>query len=143
MMERLVSEERRPVIGICLGMQLLAARGEEGGSTPGLGWIGGTVTRLDALGCSLRIPHVGWNDVDVVEGEPLFAHIPQQSDFYFVHSFALVADNPADVVATTTYGVSVAAAVHHGHVFGTQFHPEKSSRVGRQLLRNFLDFTPC
>jgi imidazole glycerol-phosphate synthase subunit HisH len=142
-LDRLVRVEQRAVLGICLGMQLLATRGQEGGETRGLGWIEGTVTRLDSLGCTLRIPHVGWNDVEFAADEPLFAHIPAQSDFYFVHSYALATANARDVVASTTYGVSVAAAVRSGHVFGTQFHPEKSSRAGRQLLRNFLDVVPC
>jgi len=140
---RLVKAEGRPMLGICLGMQLLASRGEEGGITPGLGLIDGTVRRLDALGCSLRIPHMGWNDLTFTVGETLFGHVAQHSDFYFVHSFAFEPSRPEDIIASTVYDVPLVAAVRHGHIFGTQFHPEKSSKVGRQLLRNFLDYVPC
>lgn len=143
MLHRLVRDDRKPLLGICLGMQMLADSGDEGGSNPGLGFINGRIRRLDLLGCNLRIPHVGWNDVRYVLETPLFAHIPQQSDFYFVHSYAFEAVNANDVIASTTYGVSITAAIRSGHVFGTQFHPEKSSKAGRQLLRNFLDYMPC
>lgn len=142
-LQRLVQAEGKPMLGICLGMQLLASHGEEGGGTEGLGLIEGTVRRLDALGCELRVPHVGWNDLTFPSGEPLFAHIPQHSDFYFVHSYAFEPARPQDISALAVYGVPVVAAVRHRHVFGTQFHPEKSSKVGRQLLRNFLDYVPC
>ncbi|HXS91817.1 MAG TPA: imidazole glycerol phosphate synthase subunit HisH [Steroidobacteraceae bacterium] len=134
---------RKPILGICLGMQMLAATGDEGGISPGLGLIDGCVRRLDALGCTLRIPHVGWNEVTFTTGEPLFAHIPQNSDFYFVHSYALDLARSQDLVARTAYEVTFAAGVRSGHVMGTQFHPEKSSRAGRQLLRNFLDCASC
>ncbi|MBL8320521.1 MAG: imidazole glycerol phosphate synthase subunit HisH [Burkholderiaceae bacterium] len=139
----LVHERQRPLLGICLGMQMLASAGDEGGDEAGLGLIAGRVRRIDALGCTLRIPHVGWNDVRFDAGEPLFAGVPDGADFYFVHSYALDAENEHDVVARTNYGVPVVAAVRHGHVFGTQFHPEKSSRCGRRLLRNFIDIAPC
>ncbi|WP_271008560.1 imidazole glycerol phosphate synthase subunit HisH [Paucibacter sp. B51] len=139
----LVHEHRRPLLGICLGMQMLATTGEEGGMHDGLDLVPGRVRRLDDLGCALRIPHVGWNDTASRRDDPLFAHIPQASDFYFVHSFAFDPEDEADVIARTDYDVPLVAAVRRGSVFGTQFHPEKSSRVGRQLLRNFLDFRPC
>jgi glutamine amidotransferase len=143
MLRKLVLNDRRPLLGICLGMQMLATSGEEHGDTAGLDLISGRVRRLDSLGCKLRIPHVGWNDVRLTPDCPLFGGIPEHSDFYFVHSFAIQAEQSDDVVATTNYGVDVVAAVRHGDVFGTQFHPEKSSRGGRQLLRNFLDYVPC
>ena len=87
----------------------------------------------------MRIPHVGWNEVDLTQEDPLFAHIPQKSDFYFVHSFALQPSDDATVLARTNYGTPIVAAVRHGLVYGTQFHPEKSSKAGRMLLQNFLD----
>jgi glutamine amidotransferase len=131
-----------PLLGICLGMQLLAASSDEDGHHDGLGFVRGVVRRLDAFGCGLRIPHVGWNEVRFDERAALFAGIPQESDFYFVHSFALDASDPS-VCATTSYGGLISAAVQDGRVFGTQFHPEKSSRAGRRLLRNFLDVPVC
>lgn len=127
-----------PLLGICLGMQMLGTSSTESAFCDGLRFIPGRVERLDALGCSLRIPHVGWNDVAFADGVPLFEGIPQGTDFYFVHGYALRPDDPADTCATTTYGAPMAAAVRRGHIFGTQFHPEKSSRAGRQILKNFL-----
>ena len=135
--------ECRPLLGICLGMQLLSMGSDEGTPTEGLGFIDGRVRRLDAIGCRERIPHVGCIGLAFNDDEPLFAHIPQGSDFYFVHSFAFDSVDSETVVGRTDYGVPVVAAVRRAHVFGTQFHPEKSSRAGRQLLRNFLDFARC
>lgn len=137
------TEARKPLLGICLGMQLLATSGEEDGLHEGLDLVAGRVRRLDALGCSLRIPHVGWNDVRFRAAAPLFGRIPQDTDFYFVHSYAFDPADASDVCATTAYGVPLAAAVARGGVFGTQFHPEKSSMAGRQILRNFLDYVAC
>jgi len=142
-LRRAVQEDGRPLLGICLGMQMLAGFGEEGGSHPGLGLIDGRVRRLDALGCTLRVPHVGWNEVQFRADDPLFAHLPQCSDFYFVHSYAFDGQNSAVATGWTDYGVALVAAIHSGNVFGTQFHPEKSSRAGRQVLRNFLDIRSC
>jgi glutamine amidotransferase len=135
--------QRKPLLGICLGMQMLAATGEEGGRSDGLGLIPGRVRRLDTLGCKLRIPHVGWNEVQFRTQDAMFGGIPDRSDFYFVHSYALVPDNNAHVIATAPYDCDVPAVVRNGNVFGCQFHPEKSSRVGRQLLRNFVSYVPC
>lgn len=140
---KLVQRDQKPLLGICLGMQMLATAGEEGGLNQGLGFVAGTVRRLDDLGCRLRIPHVGWNDIAVDEREPLFAHIPTGSDFYFVHSYAFDAARSEDVIASTEYDVPIVAAVRSGNVVGTQFHPEKSSKVGRQTLKNFLDSASC
>lgn len=140
----------RPLLGICVGMQLLASRGMEGADKtfpegiPGLGLVPGRVEHLRTLGCTLRIPHVGWNAISKCTGAGgLFGGIPDDTDYYFVHSYAMVPDDPADVLATTDYGVPVTAAVRRGCVWGTQFHPEKSSRAGFQLLRNFISGQIC
>ena len=137
----------KPLLGICLGMQLLADSGEEGASPeapiPGLGLIPGHVGSLKALGCTARVPHVGWNSITVRNPSSLFDGIPDGTDFYFVHSYAFVPDNSEDVVATTDYDVQIAAAVARGHVWGTQFHPEKSSRAGFRLLKNFILGRQC
>jgi glutamine amidotransferase len=140
----------RPLLGVCVGMQLLAsssregAAGAEGAETAGLGLIPGTVRHLRHLGCAERIPHVGWNSVVPIGGSTgLFEGIPAGTDFYFVHSFAFDAHDPADVLATTSYGARITAAVRRGNVWGTQFHPEKSSRAGFRLLRNFIGGCAC
>jgi imidazole glycerol-phosphate synthase subunit HisH len=141
-LHRLV-DDGHPLLGICLGMQMLARAGTEGGDNAGLGFVDGTIRRLDELGCTARIPHVGWNELTFIADDPLFAHIPQRSDFYFVHSYAFDAGCSSVTTGTTDYGIPVVAAVRSGIVWGTQFHPEKSSRVGRQLLRNFLEVHVC
>jgi glutamine amidotransferase len=140
---RLVVEKVTPVLGICLGMQMLGTSSDENGVHEGLGLIPGRVVRLEELGCSLRVPHMGWNDVTQSQKSSLFDGIPSGTDFYFVHSYALVTDDPAATVATTSYGVEITAAVRSGHCFGTQFHPEKSSKAGRRLIQNFLDHARC
>lgn len=137
-LQQQVREAGAPLLGICLGMQLLASASEESGGSAGLGLIAGRVRRLDAFGCTLRIPHVGWNEVRFGSDTPLFGGIPQDTDFYFVHSYAFEPDDRATVCATTVYGEPLTAAVQQANVFGTQFHPEKSSKAGRQVLRNFL-----
>ena len=139
----------RPLLGVCVGMQLLASCSLEGADkdspgVQGLGFVPGRVEHLRALGCTLRVPHVGWNEVVQCETKcDLLDGIPDGTDFYFVHSYAFVPDDPADLLATTDYGVSVAAAVGRGRIWGTQFHPEKSSRAGLRLLRNFIEGPVC
>jgi glutamine amidotransferase len=140
----------KPLLGICLGMQLLATSSMEGAvedaecGTSGLGFIPGQVENLRTLGCSFRVPHVGWNEVkSQVESPGLFDGIPDGTDFYFVHSYAFVPDDPLHVLATTVYDIRVTAAVRCGHIWGTQFHPEKSSRAGFRLLRNFIEYSAC
>jgi glutamine amidotransferase len=142
-LHEVVIQQGKPLLGICLGMQMLATSGHEGGATKGLGFIPGKVQRLDAIGCKLRIPHVGWNDVSYRKADALFDGIPDLSDFYFVHSFAFVPESQEHLIATTSYDCDVTAVVRSGNVFGCQFHPEKSSKAGRQLLRNFMNYVPC
>jgi imidazole glycerol-phosphate synthase subunit HisH len=126
-----------PVLGICLGMQLLFERSYELGVNDGLGLIGGEVTRL--VSGSLRIPHIGWNEVSFERRSPLTAGLPQGGTaFYHVHSFAVRPRDPADVLGSTEYGERFATIVASGNVLGTQFHPEKSSIHGLALLRNFV-----
>jgi glutamine amidotransferase len=122
---------------------MLATSGHEGGLTAGLGFIPGQVKRLDSLGCKLRIPHVGWNEVCYRTNDLIFDGIPDASDFYFVHSYAFVPENDEDLIATSPYDLDVAAVIRNGNVFGCQFHPEKSSKAGRQFLKNFMGYLPC
>jgi glutamine amidotransferase len=126
-----------PFLGICLGMQLLASRGEEHGDTEGLGFVPGVVRKFESLG-SLRIPHVGWNEIKRSRDDALLARIDDGTDFYFVHSYFFDADDQADIVATTPYGTDFPSIVARGKVWGTQFHPEKSGVAGFELIRNFL-----
>ena len=136
---RLVREERRPLLGICLGMQFLAARGSEGGEREGLGFIDGEIVHLAEQGCNERIPHVGWNEMHIARTDPLFETIPEGTDYYFVHSFGFRVAEPRCLLGTVNYGVEIAAVVRDDNVWGTQFHPEKSSKAGLQLLRNFVE----
>lgn len=133
----------KAVLGVCVGMQLLATEGTEFGINAGLDLIPGRVERLDALGCGLRIPHVGWNALDVRGGEALLEGIGTGTDVYFVHSYAFRPADEADVWAWTDYGVPLPVVVGRGRVMGVQFHPEKSSRAGQRLLRNFLELPAC
>ena len=146
-LQQQVHDRRTPLLGICVGMQLLASCGMEGAEdadgTPGLGFIPGRVQSLASLGCAQRVPHVGWNGVVARHGDSLLDGIPDTTDFYFVHSYAFVPDTADHLLATTDYGLPVAAMVRRGHVSGTQFHPEKSGRAGFRVLRNFLESDPC
>lgn len=132
-----------PLLGICLGMQFLAERGTEGHERGGLGLIAGEIVSLRELGCTERVPHVGWNETHTLREDPLLEGLPPSTDYYYVHSFAFRATNPEDVLATADYGCDVTAIVRHGRVWGTQFHPEKSSKAGLQLLRNFIERAEC
>lgn len=127
-----------PLLGVCLGMQLLSDRGSEGGDSEGLGLIEGEVVKLDGRSKDEKIPHVGWNEVILVADSPLFSGIESGSDFYFVHSFHFVPGKGANVLSTTPYCGGFVSTLSSGRVFGVQFHPEKSSRCGRQLIRNYL-----
>jgi glutamine amidotransferase len=127
-----------PLLGVCLGMQLLAAKGYEGGETPGLGLIRGNVVSLKATNAAERIPHIGWNEVRFQKGSPLFEGMESGRDFYFVHSYHLVCEDLSDVLAVTPYCGQFVSVVGRNAVLGTQFHPEKSQWLGFAMLRNFL-----
>jgi glutamine amidotransferase len=133
----------KPLLGICLGMQFLADRGDEGGKRAGLGLIPGDVVSLRALGSHERIPHIGWNEARATRADPLFEGLSEAADYYFVHSFAFRPAQSEDLLATVDYGCEFAAAVRRGRVWGTQFHPEKSSKAGLRLLRNFIELGEC
>jgi imidazole glycerol-phosphate synthase subunit HisH len=134
-LDRKALEERVPIIGICLGMQLLT-RGSEEGRLPGLGWIPAVTRRFpDVPG--LKVPHMGWNAVSAVRDSPLTAGLAGDSRYYFVHSYYVRADDPRDSVLTTRYGVTFDAVVAHGNLYGAQFHPEKSHKYGMGFLSNF------
>lgn len=134
-----------PLLGICLGMQLLFEWSEESGrEAPGLALLPGVVRSLRAQGVEGRVPHIGWNELlPKSEMHPLLHSVPHQADVYFVHSFSAVASDTDVIVAGTDYEVELVAAVALGSVWGTQFHPEKSSGTGLQILRNFVQHTSC
>ena len=131
-----------PSLGICVGMQLLADVGREFGDHKGLGWIGGEVVKMEPADASLKIPHMGWNELKIVHPHPLLDGIGERPHAYFVHSYEFHARDAADVTATTDYGGAVTAMVARGNIAGTQFHPEKSQAVGLKLLANFLRWNP-
>lgn len=144
-LEEAVIKKARPFLGICVGMQLMAARGLEHGQTPGFGWIGGEVRAIEPDDASLKIPHMGWNTLDVINPHPLLEGIetgPNGLHAYFVHSYHLAADEPAHVAAQSSYGGPVTAMVARDNMAGTQFHPEKSQKLGLALITNFLKWMP-
>jgi glutamine amidotransferase len=134
----------KPVLGICVGMQMMAGRSDEG-ILPGLGWIDGDVKRFDeaAFIQKTRLPHMGWNDVTPCNGHGLFRDLESGARFYFLHSYYFVPWKPDHVLATTDYNGRYASAVQAGNVLGVQFHPEKSHAWGIQLLKNFSRFDLC
>jgi glutamine amidotransferase len=135
----------RPFLGICVGMQLMAEQGREYEVTPGLGWIPGEVDRIAPADPTLRIPHMGWNTLSTSKSHPLLDGIavgPEGLHAYFVHSYHLNAADPSDVIAIADYGGPITAMVGRDSFAGTQFHPEKSQRLGLALIANFLQWAP-
>jgi glutamine amidotransferase len=140
-----VEHNARPFLGICVGMQLMSTRGLEKTVTEGFGWIKGDVRLIEPSDPDLKIPQIGWNTLDPKRNHPMFDNIetgPSGLHAYFVHSYHLAAENPGDVVAVSDYGGPVTAAVAHENKAGTQFHPEKSQRLGLALIGNFLKWKP-
>lgn len=139
-LEDVVIGQRVPVLGVCVGMQMLARYSEEGESR-GLGWVDGYVKRFSAPadGLALPLPHMGWNDVQPVRSHPLFDQVETSSPFYFLHSFFLECAHNDDVLATANYGGQFCSVVNSRNIYGVQFHPEKSHRFGTRLLKNFAE----
>jgi len=137
-LDDLVVRDKVPVLGVCVGMQMLARASEEGVRS-GLGWIDGMVRRLDTLadGAPMQLPHMGWNDVVPAVNSPLFDQLESDARFYFLHSFYFECGNPEEVAAISSYGRNFSCAVSSGNIHGVQFHPEKSHHFGTRLLRNF------
>ncbi|MFH1394332.1 MAG: imidazole glycerol phosphate synthase subunit HisH [Candidatus Micrarchaeota archaeon] len=138
-MQQEVIESQKPILGICLGMQLLAKEGFERGRHEGLGWIDASVRKFELSDKGLKVPHVGWNEVTFTKENPIFSRISSGNCFYFVHSYHMVCADGQDVAATCEYGYTFTASVRKGNIFGTQFHPEKSQDVGLKVLENFID----
>ena len=142
-MTQSVRQRGQPFLGICVGMQLLAGRGHEHGTHAGLGWIEGEVVRLAPHDPTLKIPQMGWNELDLLQGgHPLLEGLVAGDHAYFVHSYHFRPRTPDAVLAEVSYGETVAAMVTEENIAGTQFHPEKSQRVGLRILSNFLTWKP-
>lgn len=135
-----VVRDKTPYLGVCLGMQFLAELGLEHGEHQGLGWIPGSCVRIQPKDPALKVPHMGWNDLNLTRPDsPLLREVADGTAFYFVHSYHFVPADPACVIATADHGGPLTAAVQQEHIFGVQFHPEKSQGAGLKLLRNFAD----
>ncbi len=130
--------QKKPIFGICIGMQLFAKIGYESKETKGFGWIDGIVKKINNINRTLKLPHMGWNQIEFKKDFSLFSGIENQSHMYFVHSYEFLTKQKDCVVATTNYGNSIIVAVAKDNIFGTQFHPEKSQKNGLKLLENFL-----
>jgi imidazole glycerol-phosphate synthase subunit HisH len=137
-LEREVRERGKPFLGLCLGQQLLATTGTEHGVHAGLGWISGTVERFSAADGSIRIPQIGWNEVQFARPEPMYAGLGESRDFYFVHSYILKPADAGVVSGFCHHGERFAASVVQENIWATQYHPEKSQKAGLAVLRNFV-----
>ena len=133
-----VLEKQKPILGICVGMQLFSSFGEEDGGSKGFDWIKGKVNKINLTDKNLKLPHMGWNNISINQKSKLFSGIENESHFYFVHSFAFNVENDQLISATTNYSTAIVSAVEKDNIFGTQFHPEKSQANGIKILENFV-----
>lgn len=138
--KRAVLDNKKPILGICLGMQLFADSGDEGGHRDGLGLLPMTIERLRSNEMGIRLPHIGWNNIRIETKSKLFDSLSANPDFYFVHSYHAVCLDEGMIKATCRYGQTFVAAVERENIFATQFHPEKSQRYGLKVLANFTDY---
>ncbi len=137
LLNKKVLEEKTPILGVCLGMELFTKFSEEGNAV-GFGWFNAKTIKLN-LDKKLKIPHMGWNSIEVKKSSPLFRNIEKYSHFYFVHSYYVNCKNEKDILATTIYGKEFVSAMNKDNIFGVQFHPEKSHEQGLQILKNFVN----
>ena len=136
-LDKLVVNEKLPILGICLGMQLMADKSFEGGEHKGFGWINGDVVPINSQNSQLKIPHVGWNSINIKSENPLLNGLGENPDVYFVHSYYMKCKNNNNVIATCEYGDQLTASICNENIYGTQFHPEKSQEYGIRILENF------
>jgi glutamine amidotransferase len=129
---------KKPILGICVGMQLFSSYGDEDGGSEGLGWIEGKVKKINLKDKSLKLPHMGWNNIQITPNSKLLNGIDNDSHFYFVHSFAFDVNEKMHISATTNYSTEIVSAIEKDNIFGTQFHPEKSQANGIKILENFV-----
>ena len=133
-----VIENKKPLLGICVGLQMFADIGYEETETKGLGWISGKVSKIDNKSGKFKLPHIGWNEINIKKDSKIFKDIDDKSHMYFVHSYEFVPEDKAVISATTDYSTNVVCAAEKENIFGTQFHPEKSDKVGLKIIDNFL-----
>ena len=134
-----VINEKKPLFGICVGLQMFADIGYEEKETIGLGWISGKVLKIDNQNGKYKLPHIGWNEINIVKESKIFKDIENNSHMYFVHSYEFVPEDKNVISATTEYSSNIVCSVEKENIFGTQFHPEKSDKIGLQIIRNFIN----
>ena len=130
---------KKPLLGICVGLQMFADIGYEETETKGLGWIAGKVSKIDNQNGKYKLPHIGWNEINIVKDSKIFKDIKNKSHMYFVHSYELIPDDKNVITATTDYSSNIICSVEKENIFGTQFHPEKSDKLGLQIINNFMN----
>ena len=131
-------ESKKPLLGICVGRQMFADIGYEEVETKGLGWISGKVSQIDNQGGKFKLPHIGWNEINIMKDSKIFKDIEDKSHMYFVHSYEFVPEDKSVISATTDYSSNVVCAAEKENIFGTQFHPEKSDKIGLKIINNFI-----
>ncbi len=134
-----VIKNKKPILGICVGLQMFADFGYEESKTKGLGWISGKVSKIDNQNGKFKLPHIGWNQINIVKESKIFKDIENNSHMYFVHSFEFIPEDKNVISATTDYSSNIVCSVEKENIFGTQFHPEKSDKTGLNLIQNFLN----
>jgi len=131
--------KKKPLLGICVGLQMFADTGHEEIETKGLGWISGKVSKIDNQNGKFKLPHIGWNEINIVKDSKIFKDIKNKSHMYFVHSYELIPNDKTVISATTDYSTKIICSVEKENLFGTQFHPEKSDKLGLQIIKNFIN----
>ena len=138
-LNRFAITNKKPILGICVGLQIFADIGYEETETKGLGWISGKVSKINNQNGKFKLPHIGWNQISIVKKSKIFKDIENNSHMYFVHSYEFVPEDKDVISATTDYSSNIVCSVEKENIFGTQFHPEKSDKIGLKMIKNFLD----
>ena len=137
--EEFAINNKKPLLGICVGLQMFADIGYEESETKGLGWISGKVSKIDNQNGKFKLPHIGWNEINIVKDSKIFKDIDNNSHMYFVHSYEFVPEDRNVISATTDYSSNIVCSVEKENIFGTQFHPEKSDKIGLKIIDNFIN----
>ena len=137
-LNELITIKKKPLLGICVGLQMFADIGFEESETSGLGWISGKVSKIDNQNGKFKLPHIGWNEIEIKKKSKIFKDIKNKSHMYFVHSYEFIPEDKSVISATTDYSSKIVCAVEKDNLFGTQFHPEKSDKIGLKIIENFM-----